>query len=110
MVSYNVCLWPYYGLTWAYLFYDITSDFQSGFTWPSKIHWNIGGGTGRPGQEGTITFSNSWGVPKIYGFDLPVVNFPFLGSNTCIPASWAYGVYIQSWSAMLEFVSNTVTS
>ena len=49
---------------WAYLFYDITSDFQSGFTWPSKIHWNIGGGTGRPGQKGTITFSNSWGEAK----------------------------------------------
>jgi hypothetical protein len=31
----------------------------------------IGGGTGRPGQEGTITFSNSWGEAKIYGFDLP---------------------------------------
>jgi hypothetical protein len=42
------------------------------------IHWNIGGGTERPGQEGTITFSNSWGEAKIYGFELPVVNFPFL--------------------------------
>jgi hypothetical protein len=52
--------------------------------------------------------ANSWGEANIYGFDLPVVNFPFLGSN--IPASSAYGVYIQSWSATLEFVSNTVTS
>jgi hypothetical protein len=73
-----------------------------------KYIGTLGGGTGKPGQEGTIIFSNSCGEAKIYGFDLPVVNFPFLGSN--IPASSAYGVYIQSWSATLEFVSNTVTS
>jgi hypothetical protein len=62
-----------------------------------KYIGTLGGGTERPGQEGTITFSNSWGEAKIYGFELPVVNFPFLGSN--ITASSAYGVYIQSWSA-----------